>query len=766
MTLPVVIVGAGPVGLLLACELGRARVPVVIVERLAEPMTESRASQLTALTAELLHERGFGALLGEAAREPRAHFGGLGFDLSGLDSEYAGNWKVPQYRTEAVLAERAEALGVTLLRSHELTGITEPADHLVCAVQGPGGATVRIEARYVVGCDGAGSTVRRLCGFPVSATTATKELLRADVTGLRIRDRRFERLEAGFAVASTRGGVTRVMVHAAGQGVTERDGPPEFGEVVRLWEKVTGEDISGGNAVWLDAFDNSMGQADSYRRGRVLLAGDAAHWHMPIGGQALNVGLQDAVNLGWKLASTMNGRAAPGLLDGYHAERHAAAARVLGQVAAQEVLLLGGAEIEPLRAVLAELTGLGQVRDHLAGIASATSATGTARPEPHRPGGASRTCGCGRSRVRCGRPEPSRSSCGSPPRPATPAGSPFQRFTRSPKRAPSRESPPSSCGPTATSPGPATARTTWTRRSGRCYARKIGRKMHDFDADVIIVGAGPTGLMLAGELRLAGVRTLVLDRLSEPIKQSRALGFSARTIEEFDQRGLLPRFGDLQTIPFGHFGGLPIDYRVVEGGSYGARGKPQSLTEGVLAGWAAEHGAEVRRDHEIVGLTSDDDGVDLDVVTPEGRRRLRARYVAGCDGGRSSVRKLIGVDFPGTDPAIEMWFADVAGCALRPRFSGERVPGGMVMVLPMGPDINRVVVYERGMTRQGDGAPSFDEVAAAWNRLTGEDISGGYAAVDELRPPTRAGRRRSTGRDGCSCSATPRTSTCRSAPRG
>jgi 2-polyprenyl-6-methoxyphenol hydroxylase-like FAD-dependent oxidoreductase len=366
---PVVIVGAGPVGLLLACELGQAQVPVVIVERLASPMTESRASQLTALTAELLHERGFDTLLGAAAREPRAHFGGIGLDLSGLDSEYPGNWKVPQYRTEAVLGERAERLGATLLRAHELTGITDLSDRVVCEVRGPD-TDLRIEARYVVGCDGAGSTVRRLHGFTSSVTPATKELLRADVTGVEIRDRRFERLEAGFAVAATRDGVTRVMVHAAGQGITERTGPPEFGEVVRRWEKVTGEDISGGTAIWLDSFDNSMGQADSYRRGRVLLAGDAAHWHMPIGGQALNVGLQDAVNLGWKLAGTVHGRAAPGLLDSYHAERHPAAARVLDYVAAQEVLLLGGTEIEPLRAVLAELIGLAEVRDHLARVVS------------------------------------------------------------------------------------------------------------------------------------------------------------------------------------------------------------------------------------------------------------------------------------------------------------------------------------------------------------------------------------------------------------
>jgi 2-polyprenyl-6-methoxyphenol hydroxylase-like FAD-dependent oxidoreductase len=365
----VVIAGAGPVGLLLACELARAGVSVVVVERLAAPMTESRASQLTALTAELLHERGFDELLGEAAHEPRAHFAGFGLDLSTVDSKFAGNWKVPQYRTEAVFAARAQQLGVTLLRGHELTAITERADHIAAEVTGPEGV-LSLRAKYVVGCDGAGSTVRGLAGIPVTATPASTELLRADLTGVRIRDRRFERLDAGFAVANTRDGITRVMVHLAGQGATARSGPPEFGEVVRLWEKVTGEDISAGTPIWLDAFDNASGQADLYRRGRVLLAGDAAHWHMPIGGQALNVGLQDAVSLGWKLAATVNGRATPDLLDSYHDERHAAAARVLNYVAAQELLLLGGSEIEPLRTVFAELTSLAQARAHLARVAS------------------------------------------------------------------------------------------------------------------------------------------------------------------------------------------------------------------------------------------------------------------------------------------------------------------------------------------------------------------------------------------------------------
>jgi hypothetical protein len=225
-----------------------------------------------------------------------------------------------------------------------------------------------VRARYLVGCDGATSAVRRLSEFTSSGKSATKELLRADVTGIDIPDRRFERLEGGFAVASTRDGVTRVMMHAYGQAVIERTAPPAFPEIVRTWEKVTGEDISAGNAIWIDAFDNSAGQVDAYRQGRVLLAGDAAHWHMPIGGQALNVGIQDAVNLGWKLAGSVHGWAPPQVLDSYHEERHPVAARVLDYVAAQEMLLLGDRDIEPLRAVLAELIGLEPVRSYLARV--------------------------------------------------------------------------------------------------------------------------------------------------------------------------------------------------------------------------------------------------------------------------------------------------------------------------------------------------------------------------------------------------------------
>jgi 2-polyprenyl-6-methoxyphenol hydroxylase-like FAD-dependent oxidoreductase len=353
MTTQVLVVGAGPVGLMLACELRRAGVRVTIADRLPAPMRESRASLLNTCTAELLHARGFDALLDPGQREMRTHFAGIPIDLSGTPSEYAGNFKMPQYVTEQVLGDEAARAGVTLLRSRELSGIREAGDGVVCALDGPDGRSV-LEAEYVIGCDGADSTVRRLAGFGTTQRTATRELLRADVVEAGIPDRRFERLEGGFAVANTRRGITRVMMYVRGQAPVPRPAPPAFVEVASSWKRVTGEDISHCQARWIDSFDNSWGQADRYRRGRVLLAGDAAHWHMPIGGQALNVGLSDAVNLGWKLAAVLAGWAPARLLDSYEAERHAAAARVITHVAGQETLLLGGTEVEPLRAVLSE----------------------------------------------------------------------------------------------------------------------------------------------------------------------------------------------------------------------------------------------------------------------------------------------------------------------------------------------------------------------------------------------------------------------------
>jgi bifunctional hydroxylase/dehydrase len=246
------------------------------------------------------------------------------------------------------------------------------------------------------------------------------------------------------------------------------------------------------------------------------------------------------------------------------------------------------------------------------------------------------------------------------------------------------------------------------------------------DASVIVVGAGPAGLTLAAELRLGGVDVIVMDKLAGPSGESRGLGFTARTMEIFDQRGLLPRFGDFETSALGHFGGLPLDYSVLDGAHFGARGIPQARIEAVLAGWAAELGVSVRRGWTAVGLTDDGDGVDLEVETPEGRLLLRGRYVVGCDGGRSTVRRAAGFDFPGTDATSEMFLADVAGCDLRARQIGERRPGGMVMSAPLGDGVDRIIVCEHGTPpHDRAGPPGFPEVADAWERLTGEDIHGG-----------------------------------------
>lgn len=232
--------------------------------------------------------------------------------------------------------------------------------------------------------------------------------------------------------------------------------------------------------------------------------------------------------------------------------------------------------------------------------------------------------------------------------------------------------------------------------------------------------------MLAGELRLAGVETIVVERLSEPTGQSRGLGFTTRAMEVFDQRGLLPRFGELETSPAGHFGGMPLDFSVLEGANFGARGVRQSQVEQVLGDWAGELGADFHWSQEVVGLTAGDHHVDIEVRGPDGDRQLRAAYVVGCDGGHSTVRKLAGFEFPGTESTREMFLADVKGCDLPPRFTGMKVPGGMAMNAPLGDGVDRIIVCEVGNPPTERTEPiGFDEVADAWERLTGEDIHGG-----------------------------------------
>ncbi|MER7836470.1 SDR family oxidoreductase [Streptomyces sp. NPDC096040] len=370
----VVVVGAGPAGLMLAGELRLGGADVTVLERLDAPTTESRASTLHARTMELLRQRGLLDSPGgfgdpePPPHEPRGHFGGLPLDLT-LPSSHPGQWKVPQTRTEELLGAWAARLGARVLRGHEVVTLLEDADRVTVVAEHQGRRT-EFTARYVVGCDGEHSVVRRLAGISFPGNDAERELIRADVDGIDIPNRRFQRLPNGLAIAARRGdGVTRVMVHRFGTPPRGSD-EAEFADIVTAWRDVTGEDIAHGTPLWVNSFGDASRQAERYRAGRVLLAGDAAHQQMPIGGQALNLGLQDAVNLGWKLAATVLGRAPRGLLDSYHDERHAVGRRVLSNIRAQARLLLGGPEVDPVRSVVGELTSYEKVRAHLAGMIS------------------------------------------------------------------------------------------------------------------------------------------------------------------------------------------------------------------------------------------------------------------------------------------------------------------------------------------------------------------------------------------------------------
>ncbi|MEU8933090.1 SDR family oxidoreductase [Streptomyces sp. NPDC048409] len=386
----VVVVGAGPVGLMLAGELRLGGAEVTVLERLDAPTTESRASTLHARTMELLRQRGL--LDGPGGfddpepppQEPRGHFGGLPLDLT-LPSSHPGQWKVPQTRTEELLGAWAGRLGARVLRGHQVVALRQEQDRVLVTAE-RGGERREFTARYVVGCDGEHSAVRSLAGIAFPGDDAGRELIRADVDGIDIQNRRFQRLPNGLAIAARRGdGVTRVMVHRFGTP-PRGSGEAEFADIVTAWRDVTGEDIAHGTPLWVNSFGDASRQAEHYRTGRVLLAGDAAHQQMPIGGQALNLGLQDAVNLGWKLAATVLGRAPAGLLDTYHDERHAVGRRVLSNISAQARLLLGGPEVDPVRSVVGELTSYENVRAHLAGMISGLDVRYGDAPQDEEPG--------------------------------------------------------------------------------------------------------------------------------------------------------------------------------------------------------------------------------------------------------------------------------------------------------------------------------------------------------------------------------------------
>ncbi|MEU7468298.1 FAD-dependent monooxygenase [Streptomyces sp. NPDC044984] len=333
-TSPVIVVGSGPTGLLLAGDVAAAGVPVTLVEKRPHGISNlSRAFGVHARTLEQLDARGLADRLlatGTTITELRL-FRRLTLDLGALPSRFPFLLVTPQYEVERLLEERARALGVEFLFAHEVVGLRQDGAGVDLDMRGPDGAAVTRRAAYVVGADGHRSAVRRAVGLPFPGVSVITSLFLADV---RLAERPGSVLTVNgtgdsFAmIASFGDGWYRVMGWNRRHEVPD-DAPLDLDEVREVTRRALGTDYGMHDARWLSRFHSDERQAPEYRVGRVFLAGDAAHVHSPAGGQGMNTGLQDAANLGWKLAAVVDGRVPEGLLDTYQAERHPVGRAVL-----------------------------------------------------------------------------------------------------------------------------------------------------------------------------------------------------------------------------------------------------------------------------------------------------------------------------------------------------------------------------------------------------------------------------------------------------
>jgi 2-polyprenyl-6-methoxyphenol hydroxylase-like FAD-dependent oxidoreductase len=388
MDADVVVAGGGPAGLALAGELRLGGAATVVLERLPAPAGLSKALGLVGRVVQTLDYRGllerFGAgFVPVAAYSRFAHLGGIPLDVSWLiDAAPSGHFPAPvpaqQAQVEQVLEERARELGADVRRGHELIGLSQDQDAVTVEVRGPEG-TYRLGARYLVGCDGAHSLVRKQAGIGFPGTPPTQVLRLGDVTlSAPERDRvprGILRTATGLFTAVPLGGDrVRIVVSEWSQPPEHagRDVPPAIEELRAAVRRVAGVHLAMSQPRWLSRFTDAARQADRYRAGRVLVAGDAAHIQLPAGGPGMSTALQDVVNLGWKLAAQVKGWAPPGLLDTYHAERHPAGERMLSFTRAQGVLLSPGEHVTALRELMGELLthdqALRYVVDRLLGL--------------------------------------------------------------------------------------------------------------------------------------------------------------------------------------------------------------------------------------------------------------------------------------------------------------------------------------------------------------------------------------------------------------
>ncbi|MFB4289455.1 FAD-dependent monooxygenase [Nonomuraea sp. ATR24] len=348
----VVIVGAGPTGLMAACELALAGVSCTIVDKRGSASSVTRAFGLHARALELLDARGLGDALVQAGNPLRTVHPAYAsrVDFGRLGTRYPMLLLVPQNGTEKLLQGRAAELGVRIRRDAQVTGLTQDADSVRLTLKDGD----ELEARYVIGADGAHSTVRDLAGVGFAGAAYSLPMLLADV-----------RIPAAEPPPITQVGTQGVVVtlpfgdgwYRVGAWLREEEKDAGFARIREAFHHIAGTDYGMSEPRWFSRFTAERRQARSYRSGRVFLAGDAAHVNSPIGGQGMNTGIQDAANLGWKLAATVHGWAPPWLLDTYHAERHPVGSAVLAMTDHLTGLVLSGsrARLEINRRVMATL---------------------------------------------------------------------------------------------------------------------------------------------------------------------------------------------------------------------------------------------------------------------------------------------------------------------------------------------------------------------------------------------------------------------------
>jgi len=364
----VLIAGGGPTGMMLAGELALAGVDVAIVERRgSHELDGSRAGGLHSRTIEVLDQRGIAGRFLAAGRVMPQLFGfvGIAMDLGDFPTRHPYVLALRQQEIERLLAGWVEELGVPIHRHRDVVGLIARDDEVV--VELADGATMR--GQYLVGCDGGRSVVRKAAGIDFAGWDATTGWLIAEVemTEQPAIGMRREGGGVGPVDPARVGGPYRVVLT---QPFHDDAGEPTLSDLRGALVAAYGTDFGAHSPTWISRFSDMTRQAVSYRRGRVLLAGDAAHVHPPQGGQGLNVGVQDAVNLGWKLAQVVRGASPDSLLDTYDAERHPVAARVLHNTMAQAAL--GGVDDrhQALRDFVTEWLAMDEPRRRVAGMLS------------------------------------------------------------------------------------------------------------------------------------------------------------------------------------------------------------------------------------------------------------------------------------------------------------------------------------------------------------------------------------------------------------